>query len=325
MLTAYLRRSDGSAETLTDLDALARAWPVEGGAIWVDIDRPERSTLERVGAIFQLEPESIEDCLSGTQRPRVDEFDDEMFLVLYGMLGVGGETSEFAPRKLAAFCGASFLVTVHSEPLLTIQEARERCGRHPAQTLGRGTDHVLYTIIDSMVDKYLTVVEAYEERLDGLEEASLDPASDGAVPEEMTALRRDLQRLRHLTASQRELLIPIARGEMDHISESLEPRFAHVRDHLTQVLDSIERHRDMLGAIHENFHYALAARLNRTMRTLTLFSTLLLPLSLVAGIYGMNLPLWPPSHEPWSFWAVLGGMGCLAIGLAVYFRRRRWL
>lgn len=325
MLTAYLRRPDGSAETLTDLDALARAWPVEGGAVWVDIDLPERSTLERVGAIFHLESESIEDCLTGEQRPRVDEFDDEVFLVLYGMLGLGGERVEFAPRKLAAFCGASFLVTVHAEPLMTIQEARDRCGRHPAQTLGRGADYVLYTIIDGMVDKYLIVVEAYEERLDRLEEASLDPSSDGAVPWELTEMRRDLQRLRHLAASQRELLIPIARGEMDYISESLEPRFAHVRDHLTQVLDSIERQREMLGAIHENYHYALAAQLNRTIRTLTLFSTLLMPLSLVAGIYGMNLPLWPPPEEPWSFWTVLGGMGCLAIGLTVYFRRRRWL
>jgi magnesium transporter len=117
----------------------------------------------------------------------------------------------------------------------------------------------------------------------------------------------------------------MAKGECDYVNTDLETRFSHVRDHLTQVVEHIERLRELLNSGRDNYHALIADRMADTVKTLTVFASVILPVSLVAGIYGMNLPVWPPSGEAWSFWVVLGAMGAIAVALLAYFRRRRWI
>ena len=183
----------------------------------------------------------------------------------------------------------------------------------------------MYSIIDGMTDRYGMMAEALETRLDQIEDRSLLPHIDEAFLPDLSQLRRELLELRHIAASQRDVLVPIAKGECDYIGQQLETRFSHVRDHLTQVVEQIERLRELLNAARDNYHSAIAGRMADTIKTLTVFASVLLPLSLVAAVYGMNLPVWPPSGETWSFWAVLGGMAVIGAGLLAYFRSRRWI
>ena len=142
---------------------------------------------------------------------------------------------------------------------------------------------------------------------------------------QLSQLRRELLEVRHIAASQRELVVLIAKGECDYVNAELETRFSHVRDHLTQVVEHIERLRELLNGARDNYHALITDRMADTVKTLTVFASVILPVSLVAGIYGMNVPVWPPSGESWSFWVVLGAMGAIAVALLVYFRTRRWI
>lgn len=299
-------------------------WTDEDARFWVDFEKPAEADLGALRDLMGLDQASLEDCLHGEQRPRIDEFDDYIFIVLYGLVGLDNP-SEFDPRKLAAFCGTRFLITVHREPLRTVRTVLERCGRNAAGALAKGVDSILYSIIDGMVDKYVVVADRYEGELEQLEEKSLDPTVDEQILADSGTVRRDLLHLRSLATSQRELLTPVAKGEYDYVSDSLEQQFSHVRDHLSQVIDLVDALRERLNGIRDNYHTALADRTNVIMKTLTIFATIMLPLTFIAGLYGMNLPLWPPPEHPLSFWGVLVAMVAVAAVLLAYFRRKRWL
>lgn len=323
MIHGFATFANGEAQPFDSFDALRKAYAREDSVIWFDLEAPTEADLQELDSIIDVDDEALEDCLSGAQRPRIDEFEDYLFLVSYGVLGIGED--EFAPRKIAAFLGPRFLITIHREPLRTIRKVRERCTRNSAKLLADGTDAVLYTIIDGMVDNYLLVTDGLEVEIEELESQSLDPDVDAEILTEMVEHRRVLLELRRLAVSQRELVTPLARGEFDSIAESLEPRFRHVADHLSHVIDVVDGIRERLNVIRDNYNAAVANRTNQTMQMLTLVATLMLPMSLIAGIYGMNVPVWPPGDSAWSFWAVIGLMVALSGFLLAYFRRMRWI
>jgi len=323
VITGWTFSADQSARPLESIDALGEALARADGVTWVDLEAPDDEELHALGAVLNLSPEALEDCRVGEQRPRIDEFDDYLFLVLYGMLGL--ESEEYAPRKLAAFVGERFLATIHREPLVTIKTVNERCGRHPSKTLANGVDVVLYHIIDGMIDKYLLVSERHEERLEDLEERSLASEFDADILADAGELRRTLIELRRLAVAQRELITPLARGQFGHVSDTLEQRFQHVVDHLSQVIDVTDGVRERLNAVRDNYHASLASRTNEAMQRLTIVATVMLPMSVIAGVYGMNVPLWPVGDSPSGFWVVIGLMVLVSGGLMAYFRRKRWV
>lgn len=323
MFTGFARQPEGATEVLGSIEDLAKAWAVTGTTVWVDFEAPTEDDLWALDRIIDVDDSSLEDCLTGEQRPRIDEFEDYLFMVFYGLLAA--DADEFSPRKLSVFLGPRFLITVHHEPLRTLADVRERCRKNPSQTLSRGVDFVLFNLIDGMVDRYVQVAEGYEERIDDLEEASIAPEVDESVLEDSAAMRHQLLDLRRLAMSQRDLLTPLAKGEYEYISESLEQRFRHVCDHLTTVIEQTDSLREHLANVRENYHTALTNRTNEIVKRLTLLATVMLPLTLIAGIFGMNVPLWPVPDHPASFWAILLAMGLFAGGLLRYFRRIRWM
>ena len=322
MLMAFIDSGDGSLRKVESVDAIQAGWR-QGVRVWVDMEAADEQELTAIRDLFRLDNESIHDCQHGEQWPRIDEFDDHIFLVLYGLFGLK-EGGEVDPHKLAVFCGPNFLITVHRQPLLTVRQVKARCGRHPESVIGRGVDYALCAIIDVMVDNYLRVAERYGERLDALEDKSFSPDVDAGLLPELSELRRDLLELRRLATAQRDLLRPLMHGEYDFVSGSLSQQFEHVRDHLSQVIDTVNGLRELLGGVYQTYHSTLAGRTNETMKVLTIYAGILLPLTLIAGIYGMNIPL-PAADQPWSFWVVMGIMLVTTLVLYWHFRRRKWL
>jgi magnesium transporter len=324
MFMAFVDSDEGTLRKVESIEAVRAAWEEPGVRVSVDLEAPDQSELLALRDIFQLDDGSLHDCLDGEQWPRIDDFDDHIFLVLYGLFGLK-EGGEVDPHKVAVFCGQRFLITVHRHPLLTVRQVKARCGRHPESVIGRGVDYLLCAIIDAMVENYVRVAARYEDRLDALEEESLSPDVDAPLLAKLADLRRDLLELRRLATSQRELLRPLMLGEYDFISASLSQQFQHVGGHLSQVIESVNGLRELLGGVYQNYHSALSGRTNEIMKALTIYAGILLPLSLITGIYGMNVPLWPAPESPWSFWVVLGVMIVITLILYAHFRRKKWL
>lgn len=323
MIRGYVLYEDGSTAGITSVDDAREAYGRAGARIWVDAGEPSAEELNGLGEIFDLDADARDDCLSGEQRPRIDEFNEYMFLVLYGAVGTE-PFHEFLPRKLSVFFSNRFLITVHREAHRSIEAQLKRCEKHTAATLKQGLDHLLHNIVETMVANYALVAEEYAKRLDAIEERSLvNDGGDTLLPDLIT-LRRELLDLRRMASAQRELLLPIADGEMDYISKDLDLHFSHVRDHLMTTLDIIDTHREILHAIRENYQLTLSNRLNETIKVLTVFSTLFLPLTFIVGVYGMNMPLWPEPHGLRTFWGVIIFMGVLSAAMVAYFRWRRW-
>lgn len=324
MFVAFIASGDGSFHKLDSIAAVREAHAQPDARVWIDLEAPDEPELLVPRDLFHLDDEALYDCIHGEPWPRIDDFETHIFLVLYGLFGLK-EVGEGDPHKLAIFCGPRFLVTVHRQPLLTVRQVKAHCGRHPEVLIGRGVDAVLCALIDAMVANYLRVADRYEERLDALEDRSFRPDVDAGLLPELADLRRDLIQLRRLATAQRELLQPLMTGEYDFISEALSQRFQHVRDHLSQVIEAVDGMREVMGGVYQNYHSALAGRTNEIMKVLTIYAGILLPLTLIAGIYGMNLPLWPAPESPWSFWVVMGIMIGTTLLLYVQFRRRKWL
>lgn len=323
MLRAYALHSDGTIEIASDMDTVVRLWAQGDVKLWIDLEHPPREHMETLATAFNLDAESVEDCLSGEQRPRIDDYDSYLFLMLYG--AVGSESSlTFTPRKICIFFNNRYLITVHQEPVLSVRYMFRRLERN-TDLLKRGIDQLFFHLIDGIVDNCVLCAETYENQLEALEEESLDTPVRSDLVTDVSRLRRDLIGFRRLVISLRELVLPLSRRDYPHVSEDLAWDFRHVIDHLTYAWELAEGLREVAQSIRENYSDQLARRTNDLMRTLTIFSSFLLPLSLISGIYGMNVLLWPGSEARYAFPLILGGMGCVAASMFVYFRKRGWL
>lgn len=323
MIFSYIKQSDGTAEIGNSIEELLASHASTSKFTWIDIENPDDIELETIASHFSLDKDCIDDCIQGNQRSRIDEGDDNAFVLLYGALGPNGDT-EFSPRKLSIFVSKLYIITIHPEPLVTISNWRRRIQKKSSVDKSITSEHFLYLVIDSVVDNYLLVSDEYDQCLDVLEERSLLTESDPDLLPDVLQLRRQMLELRRLAASLREALHPIVTGELDFISERISVDFVHVRDHLTLAIESIDNLRELLNGVRDNYHASLALKANSIMQTLTIFASLFLPLSLVAGIYGMNTPLWPNPESPNSFWMIIGLMGVVIITMLFFFKRRKW-
>lgn len=322
-MRCLVRHDNGTTMRADELAHLEEVAARQDVRLWIDLTTPTEDEVRRVGKLLRLDEVALDDCLSGEQRPRIDEFDEYIFLMVYGVVAPGRD--DVVPRKLSIFCGARFLVTIHEEPLRTIETLFSRYDRNPASALSTGVDALMFRIIDGIVDNLYREVDRYEERVEEIEDASLEAHVSDEVLVDSSVIRRELLPLRSLAASTRELLLPMARGDYDYVSKSLKSNFSHVEDHLMQVMESIDTMRDHLIAIRENYQSAVATQTNEVMKILTIMATVMLPPTLIAGIYGMNLKLWPSDDHPAGFLAVLIVMIALSIGLVSYFRWRKWI
>lgn len=323
MIFGYALDSENESSTCSELPDLETMLKQEHRFVWVDVEDPPVEELEQVAKLFRFHHEAVEDCLEGEQRPRIDEFDEYALIMLYGALGPG-KKQDYSPRKLAIFISPKFIVTVHQEALITINRLRSRASKKGFRAKSTRPDTLMYMVVDSIVDNYMLVVERLDKQLNELEENSLHDNPDPELLSSALSLRREMLSLRQLASSVRELLQPLVTGELDYVSDKISTDFVHVRDHLTTTIEMIDNLRELLNGVRDNYHAALAFHANKVMQTLTIFASLFLPLSLVAGIYGMNTPLWPSVEKISTFYIIIGIMGTTIIGMLAFFKRRGW-
>ena len=322
MITVYTYQDGKTKKT----DRVEPQWldPASGATVWADVLQPTPEEGRQLLAdTFHFHPLSVEDALSEVHHPKIEPYERYLYVILHGIDFQPGQ-HEFATRDVDFFLGANYLVTVHDGRSRSIQKLKEVCELH-THILEEGPVALLHRIVDSMIDNYAPEMAEIEDQMDDLEEEAILGASDNLV-RPILALKRDLAGLRRVLIPQRDVVGRLARREFPQISNEMAYRFRDVYDHLVRYSDEAALFQDRVTGILEGYLSSISNRLNQVMKVLTVMSTIFLPLTVLTGMWGMNVPLPAfPGGEHIQFWWVAGIMTTIIGVMLAVFRRKRWI
>lgn len=302
-----------------------RPLAVQTMTTWINVDGLHQTdVIEAFGRLFHLHPLTLEDIAHAGQSPKIEDYRDYLFVVL--KMHRHDENSDRIESEQISLC-------IFSDKVLTFQEEPERdlfdpirqrirTGKGKIRTMG--ADYLAYSLIDAIVDSYFIILEKIGERIRDLEERVIDEPSPELL-HAIYALRRDLVFLRKSVWPLREVIKNMERGDSLLIRDSVHVYLRDVYDHTIRVIETIEAFRDIIAGILDIHLTSIGNRTNSVMKVLTIIATIFMPLTFIAGIYGMNFKYMPELEWRWGYPIILAGMISLGIGMLVFFKIKRWL
>ena len=290
--------------------------------VWADVSDPTTRDFEELAEEFGFHALSIEDCRNEHQRPKVEEFEGYYFIVLYEA-SLSGPNDSLELRELNIFLGSNYLVTVHSRPIRAVQTARRLWGEWQDKA-EHGAGLLAYLLIDAIVDDYLPLLDVLSDRMDDLEDQIFGDFRPESI-EQIFRIKKQLLFLRRTVTPLRDVFNTMLRREQAIFARETYVYFQDVYDHLIRVADTIDTLRDMLSSTMDAYLSVSGNRMNMIMKRLTSISTILMSVTLVAGIYGMNFTFMPELQ--WRFGYVYALLSMIGIGVGLYFylKKVNWL
>ena len=278
--------------------------------------------LAALGEANDLHLLTLEDVASVGQRPKIEYFDNYVFIVLR-MLSLSAEQT-LQNEQVSFLLSSGLLITFQERQGDVFDSVRERLRQKKGRIRTRGADYLCYALMDALVDTYFTLLETYGDRTEDLEEEILaDPDPDQL--ERVNALRREALFMRKAVWPLREIIGSMTREESSFFSASVLTFLRDLHDHSVQIIDTVETLREILSSLHDAYMSSLSLKMNEVMKVLTIVGTIFIPLSFLVGVYGMNFDLMPELHIKWAYPALWVVMLSSVGGMLVYFRRKRWL
>ena len=294
----------------------------ENNTVWADVSDPTSKDFDELAEEFGFHPLSIEDCRNAHQRPKVEEFKGYYFLVLYEAELVGKD-DELELRELNIFLGPNYLVTVHSRPIRAIETAR-RLWEEWTDRAEHGAGLLAYLLIDAIVDDYMPLLDVLSDKMDDLEDQIFGDFQPEAI-QEIFRIKKQLLFLRRTITPLRDVFNTMLRREQPIFPRETHVYFQDVFDHIIRVADTVDTLRDMLGSTMDAFLSIQGNRMNMVMKRLTSIATILMSVTLVAGIYGMNFKYMPELETRFGYVYALLSMIIIGLGLYFYLRKVKWL
>jgi magnesium transporter len=355
--TRVLLLEDGRVRLDATLADAAAALGRPRTLVWIDCDCRSDEVHRFAEQTLKLHPLTLEDLWETRESPKVEQFDEYLYVVAHGARltgarngarngtrhearsvdgagersggdgnGGGGRKGRGVPVaeevEIDLVLGAGWLLT-HHPSLPFVDEVRAEMARH-VETLARGGHVLLHALLDRLVDLYAPVLDAFDRSIEQLEDVALRARPPRSALRRLLDLRRALHRLRRSAVHQREVLLRLARGDFSRIPREAQPFFRDIFDHFARVADLFDDDREMLANVFEAWMSTHSNRMNEIMKVLTLISTIMLPLTFIAGVYGMNFERMPELKWDLGYPAVLGVMAVTAGALLLWFRRRGW-
>ncbi len=290
---------------------------------WVDVQGiGDEAAIRRIGELFSLHPLALEDAINVPQRPKAEAYERfQLFITRMTRCDTGAEVDV---EQLSIFFGPTFVLTLQERYGDIFDPVRERIrsGVGPIRRLG--PDYLAYAIIDTVVDGYYPVLETIGDFLETLEEETLERAQPIHL-RRMYEAKRQLLGLRRAIWPQREAINALIRTEHPLVSEMVRLHLRDCYDHAVQVIDVTESYRELVGTLMDLYLSIMGQRTNEVMKVLTIMATIFIPLTFVAGVYGMNFTHMPELAWPWAYPAVLGVMALTAGAMIAYFWRKGWI
>ena len=315
----------GGAPREASLEELPRLLSTPSRVVWVDMTAPTPNEAAILLRDFRFHPVAVEDALEDVVHPKIDEYGDYLYVVLHGILDEHlPEDAQVAMHEIDFFLSRNFLVTLHEKLSVSIEHTWARVRRQPELYVS-GPDFIFASVVERMVDRYMPIIEDFDERIEKLEAAIFAGHAGTDILERIFEHKRAALTLRRSVHPQREVIRNLAAGNHPLVTREAQIQLRDVQDHLVTIVELIESFRDLLaGAL--DAHVSMASnRLSIVMKRLTVITTILMVVSVLAGIYGMNFDRLPGSRHPAGFWAMLVLM-VLSCWLTVWgLRRRQWI
>ncbi len=335
--THGLRESDPVLITLMDYDAgqyqekvltnIQDAFQFKdtSSVTWINIDGVHQTDIVgAVGQHFNLHPLLIEDIVIAGQRPKCEDFDHHLF-VLVKMLRYDDKHHTVLFEQISLIIGVNYVISFQETIGDVFDGVRERIRSGKGRIRRMGTDYLAYALIDAIVDNYFVVLEQIGERVEDLEEAIINNPNEH-IPGQIHRLKREIAILRKSIWPMREVVAALQRSENDLMTESTEIFLRDVYDHAIQAVDTMEVYRDMVSGIMDLYLSSLSHKMNSVMKVLTTIATVFMPLSFITGVYGMNFAHFPELQAWWmyplGFWGIIAAVG---LSMLFFFKRQKWM
>ena len=292
------------------------------GRLWLDLTGLGNSKmLQDLGAAIGIHALVLEDMASPGNRAKVEDHGDYLFVVLDA---ARWEADSLSTNQISLIIGSGFVFTCHDagEPV-SFAAVRERLKRGKGRIRKQGADYLAYALVDAVVDDYFSVLDQMAERLEDIDE-NVSAGADNSILSDLHQARRQLIDLRRTVWPIRDMLLKLTRTESNLFADDVSIFFRDVYDHVVEISDILDSFRDMTSTILDNYHSIAAQGLNEVMKFLTLVATIFIPLTFIAGIYGMNFEWMPELKYKWGYFIVLGVMLLLFLGMAAYFKKKKW-
>ncbi|MBI4328289.1 MAG: magnesium/cobalt transporter CorA [Chloroflexi bacterium] len=318
----YLSPEGALKRGLTEEEARI-AFESKRGLLWVNVGGTTEEDGRFLESAFGFHPLAVEDCVSPLVRqPKIDDFGDYLFLIFHG-IKEAPESEIVETTELEFFLGPHFLVTNHNFPLASV-ELVKRMVEEDGRPMKRGADFLAHAILDALIDDILPTIDRMDEVAEEIEEEALRTPK-GGTPDVILKLKRSALQIHRVIAPQREMVNRLSRGDFPLIRDEARIYYRDVYDHLYQIDEQNQALRERADTALATYLSAIANRQNETMRVIAILTSVFLPLTLVAGIYGMNFDNMPELRWPWGYFAVLGFMATVIAVMGWWFWVRRWI
>jgi len=325
----HLAREGAAATVLSDRSAIVDTFRKAERLLWVDLEGADEEDYRLLAEGFGLHPVAVQTCREVTAQPLVHDYDGYLFMVIHAV--------NFARRKggvdtleVDVFWGRHFVVTYHRDPVRTITEIRDQCGGGGGALMSRGADFFVHTLVDRIIDNFTPTFEKIDDLIEEAEEQIFTEPTD-AVLQRVMDLKRTVAYLGRTAAAQRDVVGRIVRGEFPDLSQKALVYWRDAYDHLVRMVQTTDVQRDLLAATRDTYLSVVSNRMNEIMKVLTIIATIFIPLTFIAGIYGMNFNPdvsdcnMPELNWAWGYPAVWAAMLAVTLAMLWFFRRRKWI
>ncbi|MBN1836656.1 MAG: magnesium/cobalt transporter CorA [Spirochaetales bacterium] len=295
-----------------------------GGTIWINVDGVhDISVIQKIGELYAIHPLVQEDIANTGQRTKVESYDGSLFVILK-MLCQGGEDKEVRSEQVSLFLRDGLVISFQEQEGDVFEPIRERLRQGKGQVRRRGSDYLAYCLIDAIVDEYFLILEDLEERIAPLEEAAVQNP-EPPLMHSIQEVKRELIFLRRTLWPLREMLSRLEREGPPLVRRETIPFLRDVHDHTIQIIEILESFQEIVSSLMDIYMTSVSNRMNSIMKVLTIIATIFIPLTFIAGVYGMNFRNMPELQWRWGYPVVLGAMGAVFVGMLLFFRSRKWL
>ncbi|WP_114491229.1 magnesium/cobalt transporter CorA [Candidatus Ulvibacter alkanivorans] len=291
---------------------------------WINVNGLNNTAeIERLGNYYNLHPLIQEDIVTTNQRPKMDEYEDYLFIV-FKMLFYKDD-GEFVNEHVSMVMGKDYVTTFQEADGDVFDELRDRLETAKGRIRNAGADYLMFAILDAVVDNYFSVIETLSAKIEMLEDQLFEDKIDEDITEDIQDLKKEILRIRRAILPLREVINRIEKSNTSLMDERTQNYIRDLYDHIIQVSESVEIYREMIWGLMDMYMTTISNKMNEVMKVLTIMASIFIPLTFMAGIYGMNFEYMPELQWKYGYFYLWGAMILVFFGLLYYFKRKKWL